>query len=172
MNREEATGKRLSVIRAIVDRSGRIGKTGIQKIAYFLQEGLGVNLEYRFRMYHYGPYSDEIDGDLSLLQALGSINIAADVNGYGFHVTPGEQDPGSWPDSIEVSREDIDHVIDELKNLGTSNLELYATVHFVSKVESESSSRDVTTTVRSLKPKFSVAQIEVAYQDLMKNKLI
>ena len=88
MANEELLSRRIAVIRRIVGRHRDIGKTKIQKIVYFLQESVDVPLKYPFRMHYYGPYSDELDGNLSLTESIGYIDINPDPNGFGYHVTP------------------------------------------------------------------------------------
>src|SRR5260370_18746724 len=48
------------------------GRTALQKILYFLQIS-GVSMQYRFDLYHYGPYCDLISRDVELLLADGVI---------------------------------------------------------------------------------------------------
>ena len=94
MRNEELLPRRVELVREIVRRHCGIGKTKIQKITYFLQESVGVPLGYPFRMHYYGPYSDELDGVLSLTSSLGYIDINPDPNGFGYHVTPVEGSEG------------------------------------------------------------------------------
>jgi uncharacterized protein len=49
-------------------QGGYLGRTAIQKIAYFLQV-LDVPMRYRFELYHYGPFCNNILGDLEWLIA-------------------------------------------------------------------------------------------------------
>lgn len=172
MKDAELTTRRLAIIQEIVTYLEDTGKTNIQKIVYFLQESLGIELGYPFRMYHYGPYSDDLDGDLSLSQALGNITIMPDQNGFGYHVMPTDKASGSWPAELSPRREQIGDAIGKLGELSTWMLELYATIHFVSEVETEISREEVLTTVKSLKPKFTEHVIQSAYRNLQKAGLI
>ena len=81
MNNEELLDKRFAFVRRIVSQRNNIGKTKIQKICYFLQEAVGVELMYPFRMHYYGPYSDELDRTLSLASSVGFIDIMPDLAG-------------------------------------------------------------------------------------------
>ena len=40
----------------------RVGHTLIQKVVYLLQNALDVDVGYNFKLYHYGPYSEELWG--------------------------------------------------------------------------------------------------------------
>lgn len=180
MRNEYLLTRRVAVIRHIVSRSGDIGKTKIQKLVYFLQESVGVPLKYPFRMHYYGPYSDELDGNLSLTKSIGYINIDPDPNGFGYHVTPVEEMGGaSWQgyemsDDPEVREliEVIDNVIDILGALETPQIELYATIHLISGLKGNSSKEKTVQTVKRLKPKFSLEHIDYSYQTLRKANLI
>ena len=172
--------RRTAMIRRIVDRQEGIGKTKIQKITYFLQESLGVPLAYPFRMHYYGPYSNELDGALSLTESLGYIDITPDPNGFGYHVTSVEEHSGvSWHDydmskdsEIRNRIEDIDSTIDSLGALDIPKIELYATIHFIGGPKGDSSKKQTLDTVKRLKPKFSEYEISDAYQALRKANLI
>ena len=182
MGREDLLVRRIEMIRRIVDRSRDIGKTKVQKITYFLQESLGVPLMYPFRMHYYGPYSDDLDGALSLTKSLGYIDIKPDLNGFGYHVTPTNESKGaSWqgydmsndsaiPENVED--EAIDRAIDILRQLETPKLELYATVHFIGSPSGKFSKSQTLETVSRLKPKFTKSQIDDAYLTLDRAGLI
>ena len=85
----------------IIRQLGDAGKIKIQKLTYFLQESLGIGAGYLFRMYHYGPYSEDLDTDMTRLKLEGYVNITPDADGYGFHVMPADdsedQQRGSPP---------------------------------------------------------------------------
>src|SRR5205085_3370735 len=53
---------------ASAQNSGYLGRTGLQKILYFLQIS-GVPMRYKFDIYHYGPYCDRISRDVEWLVA-------------------------------------------------------------------------------------------------------
>ena len=164
--------KRLAVIQLIVDELSDTGKIKVQKILYFFQEALGVPLEYRFRMHHYGPFSEDIESDISALQAIGHIDIRADSQGYGFHITPTSEEKLPWDYELNEHREAMVRAIGTLGPLDASSLELYATLHFVQHLIDEPSKGRVLNTVSRLKPRFEMQVIEFAYDQLLKNKLI
>ena len=180
MSNEDNLARRVAIIRHIVSRSGDLGKTQIQKIVYFLQESVGVPLKYRYRMHYYGPYSDELDGNLSLTESIGYIDINPDPNGFGYHVTPvKERENTPWqgydmskdPEVRELT-EVIDNAIDILGALETPQIELYATIHLISGLKGNSSKEKTVQTVKRLKPKFSMEHIDYSYQRLKEANLI
>jgi uncharacterized protein YwgA len=50
------------------NQGGYLGRTAIQKIVYFLQV-LDVPMRYHFELFHYGPFCNNILGDLEWLMA-------------------------------------------------------------------------------------------------------
>ena len=180
MSNEDILARRVAVIRHIVSRSGDLGKTKIQKIVYFLQESVGVPLKYPFRMHYYGPYSDELDGNLSLTESIGYIDINPDPNGFGYHVTPVEErENAPWQDydmskdpEVRELAEVIDNAIDILGRLDTPQIELYATIHLINGLRGNSSKEKTVKTVNKLKPRFSTEHIDYSYQKLRKANLI
>ena len=181
MTDQELLARRIAITQHIVNRCEDIGKTKIQKIVYFIQEAIDAPLHYPFRMHYYGPYSDELDGVLSLTKSLGYIDINHDPDGFGYHVTPvQEKREMSWRDydistdpDIKELTEVIDKAIDVLGELDTPQIELYATIHFIKKSpKGEVSKTDTLNTVMKLKPKFSRDEIDGSYNRLKKAHLI
>ena len=156
--------RRLAIIRRITELAPDPGKTSIQKIVYFLQSGLEVPLGYRFKMHYFGPYSEDLDGKLSLASAMGIVEIRDDSAGYGYHIKPGKFDV----EDVEptMTSDEIDETIIELAELELPQLELLATVHFVQTIQSQWDRGKVIRTVGRLKPKFSDKRIERAYRDI------
>lgn len=169
MGYEGLLEQRIAFINKIVTECDNIGKTKIQKISYFLQESVGIDLKYPFRMHYYGPYSDDLDQVVSLAETLGHIDISPDPNGFGYHVTAttnGEDEPK------QIGNEKVDAAIRVLGILETVQLELYATIHFVTKQQPENSKNDTINVVGKIKPKFHPDHIESAYDLLKNSKLI
>ena len=164
--------RRLAVIQLIVNELTDTGKIKIQKILYFIQEALGAPLEYRFRMHHYGPFSEDIESDISVMRSVGHIEVNVDAQGYGYHITPASDEMLPWDSEIGKHREEILKAIAALGALDASRLELFATVHFVQQLQDKPSKKMVLDTVSRLKPKFDMQIIEFAYDQLVRNKLI
>ncbi len=176
MEDQELLSLRLAVIKRIVTTCSDVGKTKVQKIAYFLQESVGVPLKYPFRIHYFGPYSDRLDSVLSFTRALGAVDISPDPEGFGYHVTPGSEDGNGLSHAYDLSKhpkiEEIDRAIRDLGSLETYELELYATIHFINGTDEEQSKQDVLEIVSGLKPKFNKDAIDRAYQTLERAGLI
>ena len=156
--------RRFAVIRRIAELAPDPGKINIQKIIYFLQNDAGVSLDYRFKMHHYGPYSVNLDNNLSLANAMGIVEVTPDSNGHGYHVSPGQYDvevpapPIPW--------KEIDEKIHNLGGLELWRLELLATAHFVKSLRPQLDESQMVRTVLRLKPKFSEQTISEACSSL------
>lgn len=69
----------------------QIGKTIIQKIMYLLSRSDVAN--FSFSMYHYGPYSSEVSGELNFAERNGIVDISwKDAEGYYINPTEKGQD--------------------------------------------------------------------------------
>jgi uncharacterized protein YwgA len=69
-------------------QGGYLGRTATQKIVYFLQV-LDVPMRYRFELYHYGPFCDNILGDLEWLMADEVISDSSSTPGKYSKYMPG-----------------------------------------------------------------------------------
>lgn len=68
--------------------SKQIGKTVIQKMMYLLSRSNVAN--FGFSMYHYGPYSSEVSGELNFAERNGIVDISwKDAEGY--YINPTER---------------------------------------------------------------------------------
>lgn len=161
-----------AILYELVSRLGDTGKIKAQKLVYFLQELLGTPLSYRFRMHHYGPFSEELDTDLSVMKGLGYFDIKPDPDGYGYHLTVRSEADPEWRTAAIQYSKDIRQVIETFGVLDAASLELNATVHFVNQLAKSASKDTVVNTVSALKPRFPVEVIEVAYDELTKAGLM
>ena len=145
---------------------GSLGRTKLQKLRYFAKE-LGVPYGLRYRMYFYGPYSDELEDEIRELQVQ---NVVVDHS----------KDPGRYSEyglgsavrrTKRVSRwmPTIESVVQALGGQGPEVLELLATVKFTfERQDTKKGVRvKVIKEVRELKgEKFSKVDVEEAYDAL------
>ena len=119
------------IILALISRCGVIrGKKVFQKLCYFLQEAEGARMGLRYRMKHYGPFSEELDDRLEDLAESGLVSVHEQDDG-SFVIKPGQNLPETQGTS--ASSEEIDRL---LSNLGSQmdhglTLEALATAHFL-----------------------------------------
>ena len=126
-----------------------VGRIRLQKIVYLLQEaGLGKN--YKFKYYHYGPYSEQLSNEVELDVALfGSIveDEATGASGYKYSIYR-SQDPtgehlGGLPTSVVLE------ICSSIKARTSVVAELAATIHWLKNYEAAS---DVKSELNRRKP--------------------
>ena len=154
---------RLALSYMLISKLGDMGKVQLQKYVYFLQAAYNVPVEYSFKMYHYGPYSEDLDRDMTILKLLGYINIDRDADGYGYHLTALDEPDDDWNTIMSPYSESLENATQVFGKLSASDLELYATIHFVNDLNGEPPQQEVVNTVHSLKPKFNESTINTYY---------
>ena len=159
--------KRMAIVYSVIDALGDSGKTQLQKTIYFLQQAFGVQTKYQFRMHHYGPYSEDLDKDMTLLSMLGYVSIKIDTQGYGYHVAVSDQPERDWESLVSPFKDSIAQVLSLVQGKVTSELELMATLHFVDSLNANPPVDKLIDTVKGLKPKFSSEHVKNVYRDLV-----
>jgi len=157
---------RIAVIRYIVGKLRDVGKIRIQKLVYFLQWIFKVPFGYDYRMYHYGPYSDELNDDLIVMQLNKQVRVEADPSGYGYHIFPGSEAVTTRDDILEKYSSQIDKCLEAFGKFEPNQLEVLATLHFVKDIAGVSDKSKVIEKTAMLKPIFSKQLIEEAYREL------
>ena len=112
---------------------GFLGRTAIQKLCYFSRE-LGVPFSYRFSIYHYGPYSDDLATAIDYMLAERVLNDQSrDRQRYSrFVLGPSAEGLLSrHKDAVGRSQPIIRSVAQAFGDFSPEALELMATVHFV-----------------------------------------
>ncbi|NHV06549.1 MAG: SocA family protein [Thaumarchaeota archaeon] len=145
--------KRLAVLSFLVAKlrekypSKQIGKTVVQKMMYLLTRENVV--DYKYSMYHYGPYSSELSSDLNLCEELGILTIKWD-NEKGFDITLNENQYENKLSSEDKRK--IEEIVDKYGHFNAKELSIIATALFL-KTECENN-EDLIKVVASLKPDY------------------
>jgi uncharacterized protein YwgA len=107
-----------------------VGKTRLQKTAYFL-EATGVGFGFDFEYHHYGPYSEELASLADDAKALDLINVkwTRSIEGAEYATFIDNSGPLS-DESLDANRRAVLHVLDDYTS---TELELAATTHFLSR---------------------------------------
>ena len=152
----------------IIENYGAVrGKKAFQKIFYFLTEAqipTGLN----YTLYHYGPYSSELDYRTDQIQLAGAIEMVP--KGKGYEIRSGSKTSVLSKDSsLDENKQDIDKILSKLPLDNPMKLELYSTTHYAAKVRKEiydciNPEDIVEEVVRIKKDKFSKDEIREAYQ--------
>ncbi len=104
----------------------QIGKTKIQKLMYLLGEELKEDLGYA--MYHYGPYSIEIDEGLTLANIIGWLNVKWDVDRGYFISTK------NLPYRLQITDKEekaIEYIVSKYGSFSALELSIIATAIYV-----------------------------------------
>jgi uncharacterized protein YwgA len=126
-----------ALVAAVVDAaktscpSCYLGRTAVQKLIYFLQVH-EVPMRYKFRIYHFGPFCDDIVSDLDWLQADDVICDASNDTRYS-NFRPGDgwgELKEKYVEKLAEHQETIDDIVDALSDLDPHDLELIATLDF------------------------------------------
>lgn len=142
-----------------------IGKTQLQKLVYLLKEFQGIELPYTYQMYHYGPYSFDLNQDLNFQAFLGEIDLKTSLSNCGYEITTRNDNISINSDIIDRLKEiesKIANIFDETENpIKISFLEMVTTFYFISKnynVDEELINQFI-----KLKPKFNKDQVMKYY---------
>lgn len=149
-----------------------LGKIKLQKLIYFLQAS-GVKLGYRYRIFHFGPYSRELASDVDRLETLNVINVEPDNAGYGYHITAGKHLKtilGEFAKEENPHHCKLKSVFEYFSNDDSAQIELSATAHFVLIAQERkglsTSKEDVVRIVEKLKPRFAKKSIENSFEKM------
>ncbi len=127
---------REDAILELVSQCGVIpGKKVFQKLCYFLQEAESVRLGVRFRMKHYGPYSEELDDGVEELGERHLVEIAGSSE-EGYRISPGRM--LEVHDLLHEASEEVGGLLSKLQGelMQGLTIELLATAHFLAQRQS------------------------------------
>lgn len=147
----------LSLIKAMEQANSWCGETHVQKCAYFLQEGSGIDLGVEFILYRHGPFSFELReflGELSGLSLLGARSRAP----YGaslFVTESGLAYLSRFPKSVGQTQASIDRIAKDFGGRSVSELEAVATAFYVSRLRPEINDESQAAYIHELKPHIS-----------------
>jgi hypothetical protein len=148
-----------------MDRFGTIpGRKAYQKLLYFAQL-LGWPSDYSYRLHFYGPYSDEADRALELLEEGGAVvTQPAGAIQPAPYLAELAANPG-------VDMQPLAALADAFGGLTPKELELLATVRFLwdsdRRVRTQPTEQRITGRLKNLKPnKFTDQEIAQAFQSL------
>lgn len=129
----------------------QLGKTMIQKLCFMLtRENI---LDYDYSLYHYGPFSPEVESDLDILDFFDDVNIKWNKNGYDIKIEK---------EDIEIKKEDSEKIREIVKEYGdytATDMSLIATALFL-KDNTDIENDDLVSEVQNIKPNFEEEYIE------------
>lgn len=158
------------LVQALLQRGSWAGETHIQKASFLLQELLGVNLEFHFVLYLYGPFSFDLRDELASLRADDFIQMVPQSPPYGPRYKILEQQTNYiqklFPKTLEQYDAKIQFVADKFGSSGVAKLERLATAYYVKKKFEGISSADLKSELIQVKPHISYSEAEEAFNTI------
>jgi uncharacterized protein len=114
-------------------QQGYVGRTAVQKIMYFLQ-AMGVAMGYRFDIYHYGPFCEDILADVDWLVADEVVKDTSPDQSRYSRYAPGpaiNELLSRHTQTVERHREQVRRVVHALVPLKPEHMELIATLDYL-----------------------------------------
>lgn len=149
----------------------KLGKKVVQKMFYFFERS-GVQLNLRYGIHYYGPYSSRLDNYLHMLEDMDYIKI--DTSGKTHKISSGEV-----KSSKKVLSESEKNIVETvLKNFSPKTplqMEALATMDYVyhSIFSNQASESEIKNKFREIKgTKFKESEISEAYKTLQELKFI
>lgn len=164
----EAVSPQIAVITHLAKRidAGRLGRTSLMKLLYFLQEVKQVPLDYEFTLYSYGPFDSGVLSDLGTAESLQAVRSDVELfsGGYRYKIQGGpeaEEYLKRGDAFLRQYREQIDWVVENFAKDSPSDLELLSTIAYADRnAEDAPLDRErLSSLVHGIKPKFPISYI-------------
>ncbi|MBI4642269.1 MAG: hypothetical protein HY790_08520 [Deltaproteobacteria bacterium] len=150
-----------------------VGKTFLQKGIYILQEGLGEELGYDFRLHFYGPYSQDLANNINFLQDLGLISIDFDPTGYGYQIELTEYGTKFFKENLEeykIDESKLNKIVSIIGKDYAREMELIGTTLYFAKLSNNDG--EIKEMVNMVKPHFNGKDIEMALHKLREENIL
>jgi hypothetical protein len=169
----EVSWARYGLIAEVIERfkaaNCRLGKTALQKMIFLLQRSFGVDCDYSYTLYTYGPYSADVARDLDVVAGLSGAVVNYDFSFAGYEIHPGPASADLRMRAAAFLSEigpKLDQLVADFGAFSAKELELRSTVLYLSKHGQDRS--ELIKQVHEVKPHFSLIHIERAIADLDK----
>ncbi len=176
MNSQQRWQLRLDLLSVLVARApGKLGRTAIMKLAYFLQTLKNVPLEYDFRLYTYGPFDSDVLFDVGQLESLRALKseLIYFPSGYGYEFSAGPKQESVLrltENQSQKYQDEIKWVLDEFGHRTAADLELLSTIVFADQEATQQhkcvSHAELARNVKAIKQRFSEEYILKCIGDL------
>ena len=131
------------------------GETHVQKAVYFLQNLMGVPLQFDFILYKHGPFSFDLRDELTALRADGLLKLETQGT-YGARIAATKQSTyirKFYPRTLSRHNKAIDFTSGQIGKRGVVELERLATALYVTRQSGHQASIDSRVkTLVTLKP--------------------
>lgn len=157
----------LSIIQSISKEIGSdLGKKQLQKLVYIL-EAKGIKLGYEYSIHFYGPYSEDLNHDLLILNSEGYVDLQITESTH--QIIPHGTTEAAPLNLTPEDRSLLLATIHEYREYTPSKLELLTTAHFVALYFGKTDD-DILRGVKKIKgAKYTDAQIKDVVKHIRKN---
>ncbi|MDB4948888.1 MAG: hypothetical protein JWM27_1537 [Gemmatimonadetes bacterium] len=164
----------------LADRNdGLFGKTALQKYVYLLQALFGVDCDYDFPLYTYGPFSADLLGDLDTVEGLGGVRVSYLPAVGGYEIAPGEKSAlirHKAAGFLNQAAPKIDQLLADFGGFSAKDLELRATIVYADRDARRRrhprSEEALVRTVQGIKPHFTTQTIAGAVRELRRKHYV
>src|SRR5579872_677006 len=118
------------------DRGSWCGETHLQKALYILQDISKLNFGYKFVIYKHGPYSFDLNNDLTAMRSAQIMEFQFLRDGYGPSIVPtkfGDRVLKANQENVQEYERYINFVADWFAGSDVRHLEKIATAYFVTQ---------------------------------------
>ena len=133
----------------------------LQSLTYLLQQALGVPLKLPFFMHHYGPYSDQLDTEITRLKFLGYLKVEP-----GYQVIVADKAHPEWHRILTPYQAAVDQVARAYGQESLTGIELTASIHFAEYRHPDEPLPKILARVRAMKHKLSPERIQRSHTEL------
>jgi hypothetical protein len=136
MKRLQSNAVLLSLIDNLQAKGSWCGETHVQKATYFIQELFGVPLGFDFILYKHGPFSFDLNDELTAMQADQLLKVQSKPRPYGPSLVPtegGERIKKHFAKTLNKYDQTVQFVTDHFGKRGVAELERLATALYVTQ---------------------------------------
>jgi uncharacterized protein YwgA len=151
------------------DNGSWCGETHLQKATYFLEELLGVPLDFEFIIYKHGPFSFDLRDELTAMRADGVLELQPHPAPYGpgLIATESSQELRQrFPVTLHRYGKAVKFVAQELGAKGSTDLERLGTALYVIRERPKASVNERVARIIELKPHVTPEDARNAVEEL------
>lgn len=134
----------VALARQLEEKGSWTGETHLQKAAYLLSEIGGVDFDFRFILYKYGPFSFELRDELAAMREDGLLEQRTQDPRYGPRLVVTERGTAHqarFSKTLDRYRKSLDFIAEALGSRGVMDLERLATAMWVTRKAPEATVR-------------------------------
>ena len=145
-----------------------LGKTALQKVVFLLERVFGLDFEYDFTLYNYGPYCQDLDRDLEIVQGYRGVTVQYDASYGGYRIKPSDLSEDllrRGRQATDDARSSLNQLISDYGRFTAKELELRSTIIYLASAHYVGE-EDLMKRLKEVKPHFSWKQIETGLTEL------